>query len=743
MKVRIGKDRGSGATLMTVSSARGEAPDVSHAQMFASGGASLLAYRCDMTDKDVTYTYNVTGCTSLHDVMRQPMTDAVFANALVAAYTVMHLCETSGLALETVLWDPKQVFVAPNGAVYLAMAPMLGLGTTKHMPVALIGLMGEERRVKPATARCEWLQQSVRAFTQQLPVFNGVQFAAFLESIGLLSSAVPDATVAGETVGGETIGGATISGATIASTQMDATVAGSTIMSVNPASANPAGPAGSSQSAVQPVQGAAAQSGLGGMKPGPGGEATNGTTVASGTGASAVQSQSVSGANVQDRGAQLGGKEYDGAQHGDAFGQTVNDGRRYIAPSPFQQETGGHPVSPLQRLRGTGPEPIRSEPLAAQSSDTSSSDDEEDGTVLSSLGPAAPRRTTAQPQPDAVTDALHRSAQTNQPAEMAETAEKNRTIEPVETMQTHFASQPEPQPSAKAPVEPEIQPTETPEAESGPADAAEPQACGAEPKKEPDHTVETPATVEPMSASEPPATRSAIVPEPAAAADSVAYAEIPSMVDPKTALRDATQPVPPIEAQAAPAPVTQAQPTPAVKSAAQSTAAQSTVVTNSRPAGPTIRSAAQIPVQPIAQPVARPVVQPFTSLPVHGAMTEPATQADDGEGETRIFGVAAQTGFTVTRLRDGRRLNATGAIAHKATIGRSKTADLHMGGNTNVSRVHATIEMLPDGRFCITDNNSANGTSVRGREVAPGGTEFLNSGEDFELADDTFIIELL
>lgn len=127
------------------------------------------------------------------------------------------------------------------------------------------------------------------------------------------------------------------------------------------------------------------------------------------------------------------------------------------------------------------------------------------------------------------------------------------------------------------------------------------------------------------------------------------------------------------------------------------------------------------------------------------AMTQPTAavseRSDDvgyDEGETMLRSTPrTTTGFTVRRLRDGRVLSTA---RRRATIGRSKTADLHMGGNTNVSRIHAIIEMLPDGRFSITDNKSANGTSVSGRPLAPGGSEYVASGGDFELADDTFVI---
>lgn len=135
-------------------------------------------------------------------------------------------------------------------------------------------------------------------------------------------------------------------------------------------------------------------------------------------------------------------------------------------------------------------------------------------------------------------------------------------------------------------------------------------------------------------------------------------------------------------------------------------------------------------------PATSNVVRPI--LPVSAVSTALRADENDSEGETmlRLY-TDKSRGFTVTRLRDGKAITVH---ATRATIGRSKTADIHMGGNTNVSRIHAVIDMLDDGRFCITDNHSANGTAVGGRELASGGCEYVASGGDFTLADDTFVI---
>lgn len=110
---------------------------------------------------------------------------------------------------------------------------------------------------------------------------------------------------------------------------------------------------------------------------------------------------------------------------------------------------------------------------------------------------------------------------------------------------------------------------------------------------------------------------------------------------------------------------------------------------------------------------------------------------DDGETVLRSVKTEPGTGFTIRRLRDGLTVHI---CAGKATIGRSGSADVHMGGNTNVSRIHAMIEAFPDGRFSITDNHSMNGTEVGGKRLPSGGKGHMISGDTFVLADDAFTI---
>lgn len=104
--------------------------------------------------------------------------------------------------------------------------------------------------------------------------------------------------------------------------------------------------------------------------------------------------------------------------------------------------------------------------------------------------------------------------------------------------------------------------------------------------------------------------------------------------------------------------------------------------------------------------------------------------------------IVSQTmGIEIIRRRDGRRLTVFGEAARRGvTIGRSHTANLRVTGNDGISRIHAIIAILPDGRFSLTDNNSGNGTFVNGRRLTPGEPCILPSGASFALANEAFII---
>ncbi len=91
--------------------------------------------------------------------------------------------------------------------------------------------------------------------------------------------------------------------------------------------------------------------------------------------------------------------------------------------------------------------------------------------------------------------------------------------------------------------------------------------------------------------------------------------------------------------------------------------------------------------------------------------------------------------FTVIRQRDGYTARMK---ALRATIGRSETADIHMGGEATMSRIHAILEYLSADAFALIDNNSPNGTFVKGVRLPSGGRTVLRSGSTFSLSDVEF-----
>ena len=116
-----------------------------------------------------------------------------------------------------------------------------------------------------------------------------------------------------------------------------------------------------------------------------------------------------------------------------------------------------------------------------------------------------------------------------------------------------------------------------------------------------------------------------------------------------------------------------------------------------------------------------------------------ASGVSGDEGPTSL-NISRRPRFRVTRIRDGCWVDCS---QDTATIGRSAQADIHMGGNMNVSRIHAQISRLPGGGFEITDRHSSNGTRVSGRLLAPGETAPVGPSGTFSLADSDFMIEEL
>lgn len=76
-----------------------------------------------------------------------------------------------------------------------------------------------------------------------------------------------------------------------------------------------------------------------------------------------------------------------------------------------------------------------------------------------------------------------------------------------------------------------------------------------------------------------------------------------------------------------------------------------------------------------------------------------------------------------------------------ALVGKGSAANVRIGGNTAISRVHASIAFLGTG-FSIEDKASTNGTGINGNALAPGERVKLNDGDRITLGDEDFIVEI-
>ena len=160
------------------------------------------------------------------------------------------------------------------------------------------------------------------------------------------------------------------------------------------------------------------------------------------------------------------------------------------------------------------------------------------------------------------------------------------------------------------------------------------------------------------------------------------------------------------------------------------------------------------PVQQAAPPVAQPYTAPVQQRPVTQAapvQQRPVTQAasettvlNQGAGETTVLsGGAGETtvlsnnvyGGTLIRSSNDEHIKISAA---EFTVGRERSSvDYCVGGNTNISRVHARF-IVRDGATYIVDNKAANGTFVNGVKARAGQEIELKNGDKILLADEKF-----
>ncbi len=106
------------------------------------------------------------------------------------------------------------------------------------------------------------------------------------------------------------------------------------------------------------------------------------------------------------------------------------------------------------------------------------------------------------------------------------------------------------------------------------------------------------------------------------------------------------------------------------------------------------------------------------------------TRLGGGRGETRMAAQPAGLALEISKgAGAGRKVEPSG---DRFVIGREEGADLVLD-DEEVSREHAFIKMLPDGRAEIRDMGSRNGTYVNGERIS--GAKVLEGGEELKLGN--------
>lgn len=135
------------------------------------------------------------------------------------------------------------------------------------------------------------------------------------------------------------------------------------------------------------------------------------------------------------------------------------------------------------------------------------------------------------------------------------------------------------------------------------------------------------------------------------------------------------------------------------------------------------------------------------SMPAAGPASAPASvshaQVGYAQGTTLLsipaFGKAASASTTparsLVRERDGKRFDLPNLS--ECVLGRSKTCDVSLEGNSNISRRHASVVCEGVDAFLV-DLGSANGTAVGGEALPAGERIRLTAGTSVMLADERF-----
>lgn len=131
---------------------------------------------------------------------------------------------------------------------------------------------------------------------------------------------------------------------------------------------------------------------------------------------------------------------------------------------------------------------------------------------------------------------------------------------------------------------------------------------------------------------------------------------------------------------------------------------------------------------------AKPVAPASSETTVLSQGSSETTVLSQGAGETTVLSQNVHGG-TLVRLSNNERIPICAA---EFTVGRERSSvDYCVGGNTNISRVHARF-VVRNGATYIVDNKAANGTFVNGVKARAGQEIQLKNGDKIVLADEKF-----
>lgn len=166
-------------------------------------------------------------------------------------------------------------------------------------------------------------------------------------------------------------------------------------------------------------------------------------------------------------------------------------------------------------------------------------------------------------------------------------------------------------------------------------------------------------------------------------------------------------------------------------------------------------SFATAPTEPLHRPGTPRPGTPRPAAPANRAAPAPTPPQGQDSEHTRVMnvvpaapprppapGTRRDAPLSALRLRFPGGQIVEVAAGHGIRLGRDPQlcpAVTFLAERDNLSRIHARIDVEPDGAAWITDEASTNGTYVRGYRLSPHQTAALRPGEDFRLAADVTI----